>query len=81
MSLTEKPAGRDHKPHTGNTRRSEHHAELIARVGWRVDEWAEATGTSRATVYRRLADGSLRSRQYGGVTLILGFAGEGPAES
>ncbi len=50
------------------------------RVGWRVSQWAAETGTSRATVYRRLADGSLRSRKYGGLTLILGFAGDEPAE-
>jgi hypothetical protein len=50
------------------------------KIGWRVNQWAAETGTSRATVYRRLADGSLRSRKYGGLTLILGFAGDESAE-
>jgi len=50
------------------------------KIGWRVSQWAAETGTSRATVYRRLADGSLRSRKYGGLTLILGFAGDEPAD-
>ena len=48
------------------------------KIGWQVSQWASETGTSRATVYRRLADGSLRSRKYGGLTLILGFADEPP---
>lgn len=45
---------------------------------WRVDEWAVETGTSRSTVYRRIADGSLRTRRYGDITLILGFADDEP---
>lgn len=44
-----------------------------ARVGWRVNEWAKQTGTSRETTYRRINDGSLKTMRYGGVTLILGF--------
>jgi hypothetical protein len=57
-------------------RRSDHHAELIARVGYRIDEWSKKTGTSRATTYRRIADGTLETIDYGGVTLITGLAGK-----
>jgi hypothetical protein len=64
MSLIEKP---DHKPLTGPE-----------RVGWRVDEWSKKTGTSRPTTYRRIADGTLKTREYGGVKLIIGFADEQP---
>jgi len=68
MSLTaEKP-----RPKRNETSQKRH---------WRIDEWAVETGTSRATVYRRIADGTLRTRQYGGVTLILGFAGDESADS
>jgi hypothetical protein len=56
-------------------RRSDHHAELNARVGYRINEWAKKTGTSRATTYRRIADGTLETIDYGGVTLITGLAG------
>jgi hypothetical protein len=73
------------RPHTGHASdktSSEHHAELIARVGYRVGEWSAATGMSKATTYRRINDGTLATRDYGGVTLILGFADEpaAPAE-
>jgi predicted DNA-binding protein (UPF0251 family) len=37
-----------------------HHPELAARLaqkaGWRVNEWADAAGLSRATVYNLLRD-------------------------
>jgi hypothetical protein len=46
------------------------------KIGWRIDEWSRDSGTSRSNTYRRIADGTLRTRQYGGVTLILGFAGD-----
>jgi hypothetical protein len=78
MSVTKKP-GRDHNNPPSLV-------PLVrpggpAKIGWRVAEWSELTGTSKPTTYRRIHDGSLRTRKYGGVTLILGFAGEGPAES
>jgi excisionase family DNA binding protein len=44
------------------------------RIGYRVNEWAAQTGTSRETTYRRIKDGTLRSVKYAGVTLVLGFA-------
>ena len=66
MSLTVKPRRGHNRP-----------PDLLpepARVGWRIDEWSKKTGTSKPTTYRRIADGTLKTRQYGGVTLILGFA-------
>jgi hypothetical protein len=48
---------------------------------WRIDEWSVETGCSRATTYRRIADGTLRVRRYGDITLILGFADDESADS
>lgn len=44
------------------------------RIGYRVNEWAALTGTSRETTYRRIKDGTLIAVKYGGVTLIKGLA-------
>jgi hypothetical protein len=49
-------------------------APVPARVGFRIDEWSKKTGTSKATTYRRIADGTLKTIDYGGITLITGLA-------
>jgi hypothetical protein len=46
------------------------------KVGWRINEWSRATGCSKATTYRRIADGTLRVRKYGDITLVIGFASD-----
>ena len=48
----------------------------LPKIGWRVDEWSALTGTSKPTTYRRIKDGTLVTRKYGGLTLILGFAAD-----
>jgi hypothetical protein len=51
------------------------------KIGWRINEWSRATGCSKATTYRRIADGTLKVRRYGDITLIIGFAGDESADS
>jgi hypothetical protein len=48
----------------------------LARIGFRVSEWSKKTGTSKATTYRRIADGTLETIDYGGLTLVTGLAGK-----
>jgi hypothetical protein len=72
MSLTDKPGRGNHPPspvpflQTGGPPKN----------GWRVRQWSDSTGCSVPTTYRRIRDGSLKVRKYGGLTLILGFADE-----
>lgn len=42
-----------------------------AKLAYRVDEACIATGISRAVLWRRIADGSLKTRKDGKITLIL----------
>ena len=52
-----------------------------ARLGYRISEWSEMTGTSRQTTWRAIRNGALKVVDYNGITLIpdsecvrLGFA-------
>jgi len=52
-----------------------------ARLGYRISEWSEMTGTSRQTTWRAIRNGTLKTITYAGITLIpdservrLGFA-------
>jgi|KBSMisStaDraftv2_1062788.scaffolds.fasta_scaffold5318034_1 hypothetical protein len=40
------------------------------RLGYRVGEWAEMTGTSRVTTWRKIKNKTLRTIDYDGITLI-----------
>lgn len=40
------------------------------RIGYRVAEWSEMTGTSRVTTWRAIRSGTLRTVKYNGITLI-----------
>jgi hypothetical protein len=40
------------------------------RLGYRVSEWSEMTGTSRVTTWRNIKNGALRAIDYNGITLI-----------
>jgi len=40
------------------------------KVGWRVNEWADAVGICRASVYNLLADGHIRSVKSGSARII-----------
>ena len=51
------------------------------RLGYRINEWSEMTGTSRQHTWRAIRNGALKTVNYAGVTLIpdservrLGFA-------
>ena len=51
------------------------------RLGYRISEWSEMTGTSRQTTWRAIRNGTLKRITYAGITLIpdservrLGFA-------
>jgi hypothetical protein len=62
-------------------RRDDDTAPHPHKIGWRINEWSRATGCSKATTYRRIADGTLKVRRYGDITLIIGFAGDASADS
>jgi hypothetical protein len=42
----------------------------VRRVGYRIAEWSEMTGTSRVTTWRYIRSGALRTIDYNGITLI-----------
>ena len=42
----------------------------VARLGYRVSEWSEMTGTSRHTTWRAIRNGTLKTVTYCGITLI-----------
>jgi hypothetical protein len=41
-----------------------------ARLGYRISEWSEMTGTSRQTTWRAIRNGALKTVTYCGITLI-----------
>ena len=41
-----------------------------ARLGYRISEWSEMTGTSRVTTWRAIRSGALRVVNYNGIPLI-----------
>ena len=41
-----------------------------ARLGYRISEWSEMTGTSRQTTWRAIRNGTLKRITYAGITLI-----------
>jgi hypothetical protein len=43
----------------------------VARLGYRVGEWSALTGTSRQTTWRAIRNGTLKTINYAGITLIL----------
>jgi hypothetical protein len=51
------------------TRRSES-ADSPTRLGYRVSEWSEMTGTSRVTTWRNIKAGKLKTVDYCGIKLI-----------
>jgi hypothetical protein len=42
----------------------------VHRLGYRIAEWSEITGTSRVTTWRNIRSGALRTVDYNGITLI-----------
>jgi hypothetical protein len=40
------------------------------RLGYRISEWSEMTGTSRITTWRAIKAGKLKTVNYCGITLI-----------
>ena len=40
------------------------------KIGWRVKEWAEAVGISRASVYELIASKEIDSVKFGGARII-----------
>jgi hypothetical protein len=40
------------------------------RLGYRISEWSEMTGTSRQTTWRAIRSGALKVIDYNGITLI-----------
>ena len=42
----------------------------VCRLGYRIAEWSEMTGTSRQTTWRAIRNGTLKSVNYSGITLI-----------
>jgi excisionase family DNA binding protein len=40
------------------------------KVGWRVNEWADAMGLGRAFTYQLLSEGRLKSVKLGGARII-----------
>ena len=57
------------------------------KVGWRVSEWSEDTGISRAFTYKLLTAGTIKSVKAGSARIIITSPAEylaslaGPAES
>jgi excisionase family DNA binding protein len=44
--------------------------QKLDRFGWPVNDWADATGVSRASVYNLLAQNKIESVKFGGKRLI-----------
>jgi hypothetical protein len=42
----------------------------VARLGYRISEWSEMTGTSRQTTWRAIRNGTLKTVTYCGITLV-----------
>jgi hypothetical protein len=42
----------------------------VARLGYRISEWSEMTGTSRQTTWRAIRSGALKVIDYNGIPLI-----------
>ncbi|OKO70132.1 hypothetical protein AC629_40720 [Bradyrhizobium sp. NAS80.1] len=40
------------------------------RLGYRIAEWSEMTGTSRQTTWRAIRKGTLKTVTYAGITLV-----------
>jgi len=40
------------------------------RLGYRISEWSEMTGTSRQTTWRAIRNGTLKTVDYNGIKLI-----------
>ena len=40
------------------------------KFGWRVNEWSDAIGCSRATTYELIADKKIESVKFGGARII-----------
>ena len=40
------------------------------RLGYRIGEWSEMTGTSRQTTRRAIRNGTLKTITYAGITLV-----------
>jgi hypothetical protein len=45
-------------------------ADSPTRLGYRISEWSEMTGTSRITTWRAIKAGKLKTVNYCGITLI-----------
>jgi hypothetical protein len=45
-------------------------ASLDHRLGWRISEWVELTGTSRPTLWRQVKSGKLKIVYVGTVPLV-----------
>jgi hypothetical protein len=43
---------------------------INSRLGWRIFEWTALTGVSRATVWRQLKSGQLKSIRVGSARII-----------
>ena len=41
-----------------------------SRLGYRISEWSEMTGTSRQTTWRAIRNGTLKTVTYAGITLV-----------
>ena len=42
----------------------------VRRLGYRVTEWSQMTGTSRVTTWRNIKNGTLKVIDYNGIKLI-----------
>jgi hypothetical protein len=51
--------------------RAARRARQSNRIGYRVNEWSAMTGTSRVTTWRNIRNGTLKTVNYAGITLIL----------
>jgi len=51
-------------------RRRQRQASLDSRLGWRIDEWCQLTGTSRPTVWRQAKAGILKLVYVGNIPIV-----------
>ena len=42
----------------------------VGRIGYRIREWSEITGTSRVTTWRNIKNGKLKVIDYNGIKLV-----------
>jgi hypothetical protein len=55
---------------TNRAARRAANSSKVRRLGYRIGEWSEITGTSRVTTWRAIKSGTLKVVDYNGIKLV-----------